>query len=79
MITPSIVQPDVMKISDGTKASEMTQFSLEEIWRQMNELKSKHSDLDVAFKSVLNVESPIKQVSSPKEDSRSGSQVLETS
>jgi hypothetical protein len=43
----------------------MNEFSLEEIWRQMNELKSKHSDLDATFKSVINVESPYKLVSSP--------------
>ena len=57
----------------------MNEFSLEEIWRQMNELKSKHSDLDATFKSVINIESPCKFVSSPKEDSMSGSRVLETS
>lgn len=36
----------------------------------MNELKSKHSDLDLAFKSVLNVvdQSPCRKDSTPYKD-----------
>ena len=45
----------------------------------MNELKSKHCNVDAAFKSVVNVASPCRQESESKDNSMNGSQILETS
>jgi hypothetical protein len=45
----------------------------------MKELKSKHCDIDAAFKSVVNVASPFRQESESKDVSMNGSQILEIS
>lgn len=44
----------------------------------MNEIKSKHFDVDAAFKSIVNATTPFREELESKDNSMSESQILET-